>query len=59
MPVLGAQTEYMLELDKKYLADEDAFKKKAHKLRKERELKGEGSIYSSIQPFVQPEITVN
>jgi hypothetical protein len=55
--VLGAQTEDVLELDKKYLADEDAFKKKARKLRKERELKGEGSIYSSMQPFVRPEIS--
>ena len=27
------------------------------KLRNERELKGEGSIYSSMQPFVRPEIS--
>ena len=57
LPVLGTQTEEVLELDRKYLANEDAFKKKARKLRNERELKGEGSIYSSMQPFVRPEIS--
>ena len=57
LPVLGHQTEDVLELDRKYLANEDAFQKKARKLRNERELKGEGSIYSSMQPFVRPEIS--
>ena len=57
LPVLGTQTEEVLELDRKCLANEDAFKKKARKLRNERELKGEGSIYSSMQPFVRPEIS--
>jgi hypothetical protein len=57
LPVLGTQTEDVLELDRKYLANEDAFKKKVGKLCKKRELKGEGSIYSSMQPFVQPEIS--
>jgi hypothetical protein len=36
LPVLGTETEDVLELDRKYLANEDAFKKKAHKLQKER-----------------------
>ncbi len=57
LPVLGTETEDVLELDIKYLANEDAFKKKACKLQKERELKGEGSLYSSMQPFVRPEIS--
>ena len=57
LPVLGTPTEEVLELDRKYLATGDAFKKKARKLRNERELKGEGSIYSSMQPFVRPEIS--
>jgi len=57
LPVLGTQTEEVLELDRKYLANEDEFKKKAQTLGNERELKGEGSIYSSMQPFVRPEIS--
>jgi hypothetical protein len=57
LPVLGTQTEEVLELDRKYLANEDEFKKKARTLRNERELKGEGSIYSSMQPFLRPEIS--
>ena len=57
LPVLGTQTEDILELDRKYLANEDEFKEKARKLRNERELKGEGSMYSSMQPFVRPEIS--
>jgi hypothetical protein len=57
LPVLGTQTEDVLELDRKYLANEEAFKKKVRKLRKERELKGEGSLYSSMQPFVRPEMS--
>jgi hypothetical protein len=54
---LGTQTEEVLELDRKYFANEDEFKKKAWTLHNERELKGEGSIYSSMQPFVRPEIS--
>ena len=57
LPVLGTQTEEVVELDRKYLANEDEFKKKARTLRNERELKGEGSIYSSMQPFLRPEIS--
>jgi hypothetical protein len=57
LPVLGRQTEEVLDLDRKYLANEDAFKKKARKMRNKRELKGEGSFYSSMQPFVQLEIS--
>jgi len=40
-----------------YLSDENKFKQRAEKARRERESKGEGSIYSLLQPFSRPELT--
>ena len=54
--VLGTQTDDVDELDKKYLANEEEFKKNANKLRREREARGEGSMYSVLQPFSRPEL---
>ena len=42
LPVLGMQTEEVLELDRILLANEDAFKKKVQKLRNESGSKREG-----------------
>ena len=49
--VLGTQTDYSKSLDEKYIADTDAFKKNALTIKNKREAKGEGSIYSVLQPW--------
>jgi hypothetical protein len=51
LPTLGTETECVKELDGKYLADGYQFKRNAHKVRNERESKGQGSIHASIQSF--------
>ena len=54
LPILGTQTECAKELDRKYMTDDDKFKRSARKIQKRRETKGEGSIYASMQPFARP-----
>jgi hypothetical protein len=44
-------------LDRRYLSDENEFKQKAEKAHREQESKGEGSMYSQLQPFSRPELT--
>ncbi len=51
---LGTQTECAKELDQKYMTDDDKFKRSACEIQKRREMKGEGSIYASMQPFARP-----
>ena len=55
--VLGTQTNYSKSLDEKYLADTDAFKKNALTINNKREAKGEGSIYSVLQPRRRPALS--
>ena len=55
--MLGTQTCDVGFLDRRYLSDENKFKRKAEKARRERESKGEGSMYSQLQPFSRPELT--
>ena len=55
--MLGTQTCDVGALDRRYLSDENEFKRKAEKTRRERESKGEGSMYSQLQPFSRPELT--
>jgi len=57
LPTLGTQTCDAAALDHMYLSDENKFKQRAEKARRERESKGEGSIYSLLQPFSRPELT--
>ena len=54
--ILGTQCEYVKSLDKKYFANEEDFKKRADQVRMEREARGEGSMYSLLQPFDRPDI---
>ena len=56
LSILGTQTDDVLELDSKYMEDEEKFKINAAKLAKEREASGETSIYSRMQPFYRPEL---
>ena len=53
---LGTDVHFVSELDSKYLAREDEFKRKAIELRREREENGEESIYYRLQPFYHPEL---
>jgi hypothetical protein len=54
LPILGTQTCDVAALDQRYLSDEIRFKQKAEKAQQERESKGEGSMYSQLQPFSRP-----
>ena len=54
---LGTITSFAASLDKKYLADEDEFKKNATHIRRAREARGEGSMYSILQPFSRPDVS--
>ena len=56
MSILGTQTAEVAALDAKYLAKEDQFRKDAEKARREREARGEGSMYSQLQPYHRPRI---
>jgi hypothetical protein len=57
LPILGRQTCDVTALDCRYIADEIRFKQKAKKMRHECESKGEGSMYSQLQPFSRPELS--
>ena len=51
MPILGnALTAEVRELDTKYFNQGGKFREDAEKLRQELESKGEGSMYSQLQP---------
>ena len=54
LPVLGQQTTMVRTLDEGNIHDKDEFKKKANIIWKERESRGEGSMYSEMQPRVKP-----
>jgi hypothetical protein len=57
LPILGTQTCDVAALDHRYLSNENKFKQRAEKARRERETRGEGSMYSQLQPFSRPELT--
>ena len=57
LPILGMQMCDVTALDRRYIANEIRFKQKAEKTRCEHESKGEGSIYSQLQPFCWPELS--
>ena len=52
----GTEIEFIADLDSKYLNDEGVFKRKAEKIRQQREEMGEESIYSHMQPYYRPEL---
>ncbi len=57
LPILGMQMCDVTALDRRYIANEIRFKQKAEKTRCEHESKGEGSMYSQLQPFSWPELS--
>ena len=56
LPVLGTQTSNVASLDEKRNSKESEMKTKAQRMRLERESKGEGSMYSNMQPWSKPEL---
>jgi hypothetical protein len=56
LPVLGTEIDDIADLDKKYLANEEKFRLNADRIRRAREARGEGSMYSLLQPFSRPNV---
>ena len=56
VPVLGTEIDDIADLDKKYLANEEQFRLNADRIRRAREARGEGSMYSLLQPFSRPNV---
>ena len=57
MPILGnALTAELRELDTKCFNQVGKFREDAENLRQELESKGEGSMYSQLQPWIRPEL---
>ena len=54
--ILGTFNDFSKHLDAKYFKDEDEFKEACMKLKGEREARGEGSMYSTLQPFNRPDL---
>ena len=54
--VLGTPTDFVKTLDAKYLSNEGEFKRKAERIRQQREINetGKTSIYARMQPFTRP-----
>jgi len=56
LPTLGTATKQLMESEASAMIDEDQFRKEANELRKQREARGEGSIFSVMQPLYCPEL---
>ena len=54
--ILGTQCDYIRSLDRKYFDNGEDFRKRADQVRMEREAREEGSMYSLLQRFDQPEL---
>ena len=57
IPIIGnALTAEVRELDTNYFNQVDKFREDSEKLQQELESKGEGSMYSQLQPCIRPEL---
>lgn len=56
LPTLGTATRQLMESEASALIDEEQFRREANELRKQREARGEGSIFSVMQPLYCPEL---
>ena len=54
--ILGSQCDYIRSLDIKYFDYKEDFSKRADQVWMEREARGEGSMYSLLQLFDQPDL---
>ena len=57
LPVCGTSTKQREDGSAKDVIDEDKFRRDTEMLRREREAKGEGSLYSVLQPFYMPHLS--
>ena len=55
LPVLGTATQQLIDSNNTAQIDEAQFRKDAEEMRQQREARGEGSIFSVLQPLVCPE----
>ena len=56
LPILGTASQQLIESNATATIDEDEFRKQAEELRRQREVRGEGSIFSIMQPLDCPEL---
>ena len=56
LPILGTATKQLLESEDTAKIDEKEFRERAAELRMQREARGEGSIFSVMQPLYCPEL---
>ena len=56
LPILGTASRQLIESNATATIDEDEFRKQAEELRRQREARGEGSIFSIMQPLYCPEL---
>ena len=56
LPTLGTATKQLMESEESAVIDEEKFRREATELRKQREARGEGSIFSVMQPLYCPEL---
>ena len=54
--ILGTQCDYIRSLDRKYFDNEEEFRNRADQVRREREARGEGNMYSFFQTFDHPDL---
>ena len=56
LPVLGTATKQLMESEESAVIDKEKFRIETTELRKQREARGEGSIFSVMQPLYCPEL---
>jgi hypothetical protein len=56
LPILGTATKQLLESEDTAKIDEKEFRERAAEIRMQREARGEGSIFSVMQPLYCPEL---
>jgi hypothetical protein len=56
LPILGTATRQLMESEANALINEEQFRREANELCKQREARGEGSIFSVMQPLYCPEL---
>ena len=56
LPILGTASQQLIKSNATATIDEDEFRKQAEELRRQREVRGEGSIFSIMQPLYCPEL---
>ena len=56
LPTLGTVTKQLMESEASAVIDEEQFRRDANEFRTQREARGQGSIFSVMQPLYCPEL---